>query len=608
VLAACLPDALSIHDVAGRFVGANEEALALLDRPWSEIVGRKVFDFIHPDDRGAVIQAAEAQAGGVVWFEPHRIVRPDGAQVWIEVRLRPFEDDRYLAVLRDVTERVRAYEALEASERRHRALVDAAPLGIAIFQDGRVVYANEALGRILGRDPATLPAMPPVQVVRLVHPDDRALVFDRVKQRLAGSPTAPVQYGFRVLRPDGAVRHVEVYSARITYRGRPASQTLCVDVTARVHAQRQLVHAQKMEAVGRLAGGIAHDFNNLLTVILNETDALRSACPDDAPTKEALDAIADAGRRASELTRQLLGFARKQVRRREDVVLDDAVAALAPLLRRMVGRHVRLETRLAAGDAAICADPAEIEQILVNLVLNARDAMETGTVRLETSVVDRPGGRLVRVAVEDDGPGMAPEVLARCFEPFFTTRETSGGTGLGLATCYAIVDDLGGRIDVRSKPGEGTRFEIVVPAEDGSEGPRAVPRRHADRASVLLVEDDASVRRALELALEAAGFSVEAVGSAEAAHSAWQRHGGFAAVVSDIMLPGENGLSLARRLHEDAPGTVVVLASGYAADPTVRTAIEEAPFPFFAKPFLARDLIAHLREAVGTPAAPPGST
>ncbi len=598
-----LPDAITLHDRKGRLVAANPVALELLGAPWADIEGRSIFEVIDPRDREVVTARLDSDADASVVDVPvHRVRRADGSTIWVEVRIRPRADGTVLAVLRDVTDRVRAERALADSERRHRMLVEAAPLGILILTRRGIVLANAAMGAILGRDPQALVGRPPVEALELVHPDDRGTVEARVGRLLTGEARGPASYDFRVLRPGGKVRHLEVHVSVVEADGQRAIQALALDVTRRVEAQRQLVRAQKLEAAGRLAGGIAHDFNNLLTVVLNEAEALRDCAEMRGALRASVDAIQDATRRASRLTRQLLSFARKEVRRRQPVPVDEAIEALAPLLRRMVGARVRVVTDLRAGDAAVFADPSELEQVLVNLVLNARDAMDAGTVEIATFVRGEGGDR-VGIRVADDGPGMAPEVAARCFEPFFTTRSDDGGTGLGLATCYAIVDDLLGRIDVASEPGRGTTFEIDLPRYDPVEadGPGAEAGRPRT-PRLLLVEDDTSVRRALAAALGQAGFVVHEAASAEVAVGVWDDQGPFDALVTDVMLPGENGLALARRLAARAPGTVVVLVSGFADDEALRQAIEASPFAFFAKPFLARDLVDHLRARI--PVAP----
>ncbi|RMG96730.1 MAG: PAS domain S-box protein [Deltaproteobacteria bacterium] len=595
-----VPDAVSLHRANGRFLAANRPTLEILGRPWAELRGRRVFEFLHPQDRDAVVGLLRRSARRVTVFPPHRLLRGDGTTVWVEVRVRYLEGDQVLAVLRDVSDRIAAERALAESEHRHRSLVEHSPLGVLIFAGGKIAYANPAVAEILGRSPDELVALAPPQVAALVHEADRAMVFSRIQARLVGDTAAPNAYGFRIVRPDGTLRHLEVYSSRVEYDGATAAQTVVVDVTDRIHAQRQLAYAQKMEAVGRLAGGIAHDFNNLLTVVMNEADMLQHHARLDPDSTASLEAVLDAARRASRLTEQLLAFARRKVRKRVPVVIDDAIVALLPLLRRMVGRAVRIDADLRAEDAAVVCDPTELEQVLVNLVLNARDAMQEGTIRIATHVRRKGSARFVGLQVMDDGPGMPPEVARRCFEPFFTTRAEHGGSGLGLATCYAIVDELEGRIDVSSEVGVGTTFEIELPAAAATpqEDVPVAADAAADRR-ILLVEDEAAVRRALATALGRAGFDVHEASSAEAALEIWNRSGPFRALVTDIMMPGENGFELAERLVAHAPDLEVVLISGYAEDPEVRAAIERSAFAFFAKPFLARTLVDHLEARLG---------
>jgi signal transduction histidine kinase/ActR/RegA family two-component response regulator len=372
-------------------------------------------------------------------------------------------------------------------------------------------------------------------------------------------------------------------------------------VEERGQLEEQLRQAQKMEAVGRLAGGVAHDFNNLLTGVLSIGHALAEGLPADHPLQPEVTDLIAAGRRAADLTRQLLAFGRKQVLAPRAIDVDEVVVGLGRLLERIIGESVRVETLLRAG-GHVHADRAQLEQVVVNLVVNARDAMPRGgTLTIETSDVvlegasdgfALPPGRYVRLSVADTGAGMDAETLSRAFEPFFTTK--ARGSGLGLATVHGIVKQSGGDVRVRSAPGRGARFEILLPRCDPAPAaareeaaPAPLPAR-GER--LLVVEDNPLVRASTCRTLAAAGYRVEEAASAEEAI----RHARTAPpdlVVSDVMLPGLNGRELADRLHAERPGLAVLLVSGYAGD-AVHADLGDG---YLQKPFTPDALLGRVR-------------
>ncbi len=391
-----------------------------------------------------------------------------------------------------------------------------------------------------------------------------------------------------------------------------------VDVTARVSLEEQLRQAQKMEAVGQLAGGVAHDFNNLLTVISGNCDLLLGASPADDPKRGALSDIRAAGNRAANLTRQLLAFSRKQILEPRLVDVHEVVAGLEKMLRRLIGEDVLLATDLAADPSWVKVDPGQLEQVIMNLAVNARDAMPRGgslTIRTRSAEADlfadadesTGGGARPRVAlsISDTGAGISPEARPHIFEPFFTTKEVGKGTGLGLATVYGIVKQSGGDIAVESEPGRGATFTILLPSH-----PR--PRGHVSGAShaaiprgtetVLVVEDEDAVRRIVKIALESTGYRVvEARSGPEALEAARVNAGGFRAVVTDVVMPGMSGRELAERLRRDRPDLKVLYMSGYTDDAVMRHGIVESGVAFLQKPFSPLALARKVRDLLDTP-------
>ena len=385
-----------------------------------------------------------------------------------------------------------------------------------------------------------------------------------------------------------------------------------MDVTERRSLEEQLVQAQKMEAVGRLAGGIAHDFNNLLTAILGYGDLMMPKLHD--PTlRGKMQEIRKAAERASALTRQLLAFSRKQVLVPEVVPLGGLIEELSKMLRRLIGEDIELVIRLPSAAAAVRADPGQLEQVLMNLAVNARDAMPRGgklTIEVALPLLDDafrkdhpdvPAGPLVEISVADTGVGMDAEVRKHIFEPFFTTKELGRGTGLGLATVYGIVKQSGGHVEVDTAPGAGTTFRIFLPAV---EAPRPMPVPSLDAVvggseTVLLVEDEAALRSLAQEILRDQGYKVIAAGSGtEALDLARSHKAPIDLLVTDVVMPGMDGRELADRLGPVHPETRCLFMSGYTDDAVVRRGVREEGMPFLQKPFTIDALALKVREVL----------
>jgi two-component system, cell cycle sensor histidine kinase and response regulator CckA len=387
-------------------------------------------------------------------------------------------------------------------------------------------------------------------------------------------------------------------------------------VTARRRLEEQYRQAQKMEAVGQLASGIAHDFNNLLTVINGYADLLLQSLPPADSSQELLEEIRRAGERAAGLTRQLLAFGRRQVLAPRVLDLNAVAADTEAMLRRVIGEDVRLATVPGPGLWPVRADPGQVEQVLLNLAVNARDAMPTGgRLTIETRNVElddeyalahagaHPGPHVL-LAVSDTGCGMTDEVKARIFEPFFTTKGPGRGTGLGLATVYGIVTQSGGHLGVDSEAGAGTTFRVYLPRAEGPVGePKAgsgapAPRRGAE--TVLLVEDDPAVRALNRHVLAGCGYTVVEAGDGDEAWRAAVRHAGgpIHLLVTDVVMPGQGGRALAERLLERHPGLKVLYVSGYTDDAVVRHGVLREAMNFLQKPFTPTALAHRVREVL----------
>jgi two-component system, cell cycle sensor histidine kinase and response regulator CckA len=383
------------------------------------------------------------------------------------------------------------------------------------------------------------------------------------------------------------------------------------DITQRKKREEQLRQAQKMEAIGQLAGGVAHDFNNLLTIIAGYSSMLLSVLPVEDPSRVPVGEIRLAAERATALTRQLLTFSRKHVIAPRALNLNEVVSSAEQLLRRLIGENIIVSTALAQGVSQVRADPVQIEQVIVNLAINARDAMrEGGRLTIETCDVeltkvkdaDCAPGRYVMLAMTDTGCGMTPDVKARLFEPFFTTKGPGKGAGLGLATAYGIIKQSGGQIVVHSEPGIGSCFKVYLPAiapwtqQAGAGDPARAEHGHE---TILLVEDEAGVRKLARLVLESHGYQViEANSGAQAIEVVNSRNGPIHLVVTDVVMPQTSGSQLAQHLRGSHPDTKVLFMSGYTDDAVVRRGIIEAHTAFLQKPFTPHALIQKVRDVL----------
>jgi two-component system, cell cycle sensor histidine kinase and response regulator CckA len=427
----------------------------------------------------------------------------------------------------------------------------------------------------------------------------------------AGSGVA-VSAGWRHRRKDGGIIQVEVSSCPLIFEGRRAELVIPTDVSERLRLEEQLRQAQKMEAVGRLAGGVAHDFNNVLTAVLGYAELALLKVADNDPLHQDLEEIRAAGERAAALTRQLLTFSRKQVVAAQVLDVGAVVNEASKLLARLIGEDVQLETRVEPGVARVKADRGQLEQVLMNLCVNAREAMprgghlsiEVANARLDEAFahqhLDVVPGHYVLLAVSDTGVGMDEATRAHLFEPFFTTKD--GGTGLGLATVYGIVKQSGGSIWVYSERGRGTSFKVYLPAVVGS--PEAAPVRREPllrqgNELVLLLEDDAVVRAIAERVLSSSGYRVlSASTSAEAEGYVRELGPAIALVVSDVILPQTSGREAVERLRAIQPDLRALFMSGYTDDAILRGGYLAPGVAFLQKPFTPHDLAAKVREVL----------
>jgi len=532
---------------------------------------------------------------------------------------------RALALKGALRDAIDAETAREASEHRFRSLIEHSSDVITLLDEaGTIMYSTQSLKPTLGYAAGEMTGH---NVSELIHPDQQPAVGGLLEQ-LFRQPDQIAQTDLRVRHKDGSWRELEVVIA--DRLDDPSVRALVVnyrDVTDRKRAEEslrladeRLRAAQKMEAVGRLAAGIAHDFNNLLTAILGSTDLLLESLPADHPAREDAVESRQAALRAADLTRQLLAFSRQQVLAPRVLDLNDVVRDFERLLRRLIGEDVELHIVLAPGPAAtIRADPSQLEQVLVNLAVNARDAMpgggiltiETANVALDDAyAANQPlvaAGDYMMIAMTDTGTGMDEETQARVFEPFFTTKERGKGTGLGLATVYGIVKQSGGYIWVYSELGIGTTFKVYLPRVPGpAEPPAAVPTTTSSlrgSETILVAEDQEEVRTLIRKILEARGYRVlTAATGAAALETAALHPGPIHLLVSDVVMPGMSGPEVSLFLTSTRNSVRTLYVSGYTDESIVHHGVLAEGVAFLQKPFTADGLARKVREVLDAPA------
>jgi PAS domain S-box-containing protein len=584
-----------------------------------ELQASSAFEQIHPDDRERVKKAAdEARRTGIGKTLEYRLRHKNGSWLVLEstssvIRNAKGEPEKLVIVNRDITERKRAEEALRRSEADFRSVVEDAPYGIYRASiTGRFLQVNPRLRQMLGyeREQELLNRDLATDIFR--HDGE----YQRLTELLARTEEVK-DVELKWKKQDGTPITVRCSCRRINdENGVPAYfEVFAEDVTEQRVLEKQLRMAQKMEAIGRLSGGIAHDFNNLLGVIIGYSRVLRKALGADNVLCEHAQEIEKAGQRAAALTKQLLAFSRQQVMTPAVLSLNTLVSDLEKMLQRLLGEDVEISLGLDSELGSVKADQSQIEQVIMNLAVNARDAMPTGgKLKIQTSNVDldlsytrqHPGsreGHYILLSVTDTGMGMNAATLARIFEPFFTTKERGKGTGLGLATVYGIVKQSNGYIWVDSAPGKGASFQIYLPRHSGE---KAVEEQKVDSGeklrgseNILLVEDAEPLKKLAQSFLQAGGFQVSSASSGEEALEVAARSASpFDLLLTDVVMPGMNGRMLAEHLSPRQPGMRVLYMSGYTDSFIAGHGVLEPGIHLLHKPFTEEVLIRKVREVL----------
>jgi len=608
-------------DPHGRIVRFNHFCESLTGYSFAEVEGRLIWDLAVPPEEVDSVRAifTHLVAGQAPDRHENYWRTRDGGRrlvAWSNKALTGANGEvRFIIGTGiDITEQRRAERKLRESEERFRRVVESDMLGIFFPKPGgSVADANDYFLRLLGYTRQDLRAGH-VQWRRFAAPEDaeQRRTAD-AEIRRAGTLTP---FETELVRPDGRRVPVLIGGASLE-REDGISVCFVLDLTERRLLEQELREAQKPEAIGRFAGGVAHDFNNLLTVILGVSETLLAGLPPQDPRRTSAEEILQGARRATGLTQQLLAFGRRQVFQLRVFDLNTVVAEMRGILQRLIGKRIQVSTIPGGRRSHVRADRGQIEQVIMNLALNARDAMPDGgrlsiaTSNGETSLDQQDaGGNTARrpsvlLAVSDTGAGISPEVQAHMFEPFYTTKKVGEGTGLGFATVYGIVSQTGGRIDVRSAPGQGATFRILLPCVDEpAELEEGAPAASAPGGgeTVLLVEDEAAVRRLLAAMLRRGGYQVlEAADGREALDVASRHTGTLHLLVTDVVMRGMAGHELARRLGHERPGLKTLFISGYSDEAIEGRGFKGSAAVFLQKPFAPGVLARRIREILHAP-------
>jgi PAS domain S-box-containing protein len=600
----------------------NNTFLQTVGKSRGEVIEKHCYEVLHgfaePCDRlgeKCVIQTVFETGEHYNLLKTHTL--KDGTRAYIDTLVSPVKDDdgnvfQVVAALRDVTDLMETHEALKESEARFSTIFKASPVGKAItrLSDSKYVDVNTAWEIDTGYTREEAIGHTPMELNLWVNPEDR----DQMIRNLQEKGTIH-DFESQIRHKSGKLVDMLFSAELINLAGEQYLLTVAQNITERKKLETQLLQAQKMESVGRLAGGVAHDFNNMLSVILGHTEMLMESIDPGQPIYEDLVEIQNAGRRSADLTRQLLSFARKQIIDPRVIDLDDAIKEMLKMLKRLIGEDIDIAWMPAHDLWPVKIDPGQIDQLLANLSVNARDAITgVGKVTIETAnavfdeayCASHPGfvpGEFVMLAVSDDGSGIEKDILDNIFEPFFTTKDVGRGTGLGLSTVYGIVKQNNGFINVYSEPGKGSTFRIYIPRFEGiSTDAHAdiplLPERSAGE-TVLVVEDELPVLKLTQRILERLGYKVLPANSpAEAIRLAKEHAGKIDLLITDVVMPEMNGRDLANQLLSTNPELKQLFMSGYTANAVAHRGVLEEGVYFLQKPFSTIDLAAKVRKAL----------
>ena len=611
-------DAISLVTPDGIILECNEALTAIMGYTREETVGRSIRDFAAPGHEDANDQRYRRNvAEGGTSAPVYPLLRKDGTVAWMEWSNAPVDLDGETVIVsigRDTTADVEAARALEASEAKYRSLIDNIPDVVwSATLDSQTTFLSSKVESILGYTAEEVTSTPDFWMDS-IHPDDKLLVesnFASVREK-----GVAYDHQYRIRHRDGSWRWVRSHATRTTQAdGSVTVDGILSDITQLKRLEDQMRQVQKLEAVGQLTGGVAHDFNNILAAIIAYASFLTTDLAEHDPRRDDAQQILDSARRGASLTRQLLAFSRKQVL--EPTVIDPngLVVGVEKMLRRLIGEDVDLVVNGAPDLGRVRADAGQLEQVIMNLVVNSRDAMPTGgRLTIETANVELGTGHssadglaapglYVMIAVSDTGCGMDEATRARIFEPFFTPKEVGRGTGLGLSTCYGIVKQSGGFIYAYSEPGQGTTMKVYLPRVDAESATPAARRGGAQELrgteTVLLIEDDARLRKAVARMLGEFGYTVvtarDGVDALEVAQGLTRP---VQLLLSDVIMPGMTGPEAVVQLEGTLGAPKALFMSGYTDHAVLRNGALQEGLNFIQKPFAPEALARKVREVL----------
>ena len=610
-------DGYWLTDAEGRLIEVNETYCRMSGYSEDELLTMRIPDLEALENAQIVAERMQKviHQGSFRFETKHRNKNGTVFDVEISTQFRSEENGQCVCFLRDITDRKKVEKALKESEERFKALHNASFGGIAIHNKGIILECNQGLSEISGYEYHELIGM---DVLSLISDETR----DKVIQNINAGYEMP--YEAEGVRKNDELYPLRLEARNIPYKGKKARVVEFRDITESKRAQAenenlegQLRQAQKMEAVGRLAGGVAHDFNNMLSVIIGNASMALEEMDLAQPLRDSFEEIKKAGERSSDLTRQLLAFARKQTVTPEVLDLSKAVGGMVTMLQRLIGEDIALAWLPGEKVWPVKIDPSQVHQILVNLCVNARDAIaDVGKVTIETGneIIDEADcidharllpGEYVLLAISDDGCGMDTETLAHVFEPFFTTKEAGKGTGLGLATVYGVVKQNNGFVSVYSEPDHGTTFKVYLPRHRVKTA--RLPEQIGDKLAecghgyetILLVEDEPSILRVITMMLERQGYTVmQAQTPGEAIRLAQEHAGEIHLLLTDVVMPEMNGRDLAKTILPYYPNLKRLFMSGYTANVIAHHGVLDKGLNFIHKPFSRGSLCAKVREAL----------
>ena len=608
-------DAIIGETLDGVITSWNRGAQELYGYTAEEVMGRSVA-FLFPPESGGELEGnlRRTRSGEVIHRAETVRVHKDGREVVVSLTISPIRDAQgniqgASTIARDMTERRAAQQALENSENRYRLLFENNPQPMWVYDQETLAFltVNETAVHNYGYSRE--------EFLRMTLKDIRpAEDVEKLLEATAFPITELNREGpWRHRKKDGQIISVEITEHPLVYEGRPGALVMATDITERLRLEEQFRQAQRLESVGRLAGGVAHDFNNLLTVINGYSEMLLTEAAAKGEPSAELQEIRGAGDRAAALTAQLLAFSRRQLIQPSVININTVVQDTERMLSRLIGEDIELVMRLAPDLGLVEADTGQIQQIVMNLAINSRDAMEDGgTLLIETSniLLDesyrathpelRPGPH-VMLAITDTGSGMSPAVRARLFEPFFTTKELGKGTGLGLATVYGMVKQSGGWIWVYSEPNRGTTFKIYLPRTDKAAATRKPVSKSPLRGheTILVVEDEAEVRKLALAGLSDFGYTVHGASTGrEAIDFCREFSGVIDLVLTDVIMTDMNGREVARRIGQVRPEASILFMSGYTANVIAHHGVLEKGVEYLQKPFTPDSLAQKVREVL----------